>query len=255
MGKGGDGAVPGDAPTDRVAEIKSEMAALKSAGKHHLCVGAQKLRAEWKTLEPGADTSWGQFPPPPDATPKATMPIEAFLDAPPPAEVPTDGPSVREALEGFEEVWSEEKDDVVDPYDSDEWSFIQQCLAELKIDLQGGISRSLAKKLYMLIRMKVKMWRMLRGVVARFGIGEEWPAWNTLGLDDSKGEPKKEKPPLRPLPPAPIPTPEMAPAAPAAPVAPPMDELEQHKLALKADIASHIAALPEPERGEPVLAE
>lgn len=79
-----------------------------------------------------------------------------------------------------------------DPYQSDEWRFIEKACAEVRIEADGSMTNA-AKKVYNVLDAKLKVWRIARAVVAQVGIGNKWPQFTDLGRDPNTGELLSEK--------------------------------------------------------------
>lgn len=137
-------------------------------------------------------------------------------------------------------------------YETDEWRFIENAIAEAEIDLKGASATGIVKATYNVVDAKLKVWRMCREIVAQVGIGNEWPQFSALGRNDRTGAKVEPKP----APPPP-------PAVPAAPPAAPTrsagaeamigasmgaDDSAARAAAIKAQMASMLGSRPAPAR-------
>jgi len=92
------------------------------------------------------------------------------------------------------------------PYDTDEWRFIEKACAEVEIPKSGSVT-GLVKWGYSVLDAKVKIWRISREIVKQVGIGEKWPQYKDLGRSNETGEPLPPKPAPAPVAASPEPRP------------------------------------------------
>lgn len=141
-------------------EIEAEIESMKASGVHHASAPMRALREELKAL-----------------------------DAPAPVAASPATGTVSTAVAGWTAPATE-----CSPLQSDEWRFIEKCLAETEIDFAAGNTTGACKKMFHAIKARVQIWRVLRDVTLKFGEGAKWPEWPSLNLNDATGEPKAEKP-------------------------------------------------------------
>lgn len=203
-----------------VADVDAEMAALTAAKVHHSSKQMRALREE-----------------------------RAALLAPPPTEDHTPLSDFREAVEASS-----------DPMKSDEWRFIEKCLAEIEIANDGNQAR-LAKTIFQRVTTQVRMWRILRMIFSEVGPGGSLPTWASLGLRDGDGEPEAAKP-IAPAPRAPqvvipapaasngglVVTPEVLAQMVAGAVAKATDPLETMKRGFTGLVGGEVSSRSEPAR-------
>ncbi len=103
-----------------------------------------------------------------------------------------------------------------DPFDTDEWRFIEKSIAEQKLDLRGGSTTGIVKHIFNLVDAKLKIWRLTRELVSEIGIGVEWPQFSALGRDDRTGKKKAPKKQMVEVPKVVAPDPEPALVSPEA---------------------------------------
>ncbi len=95
-----------------------------------------------------------------------------------------------------------------DPFQTDEWRFLERCCAEMDIELARGVTTNLAKKIYDKVGAKFMAYRTMKEIVAERGVGAEWVPFAVTGRDPNTGNKRK----LKAVEPAP--EPEKAPRAP-----------------------------------------
>lgn len=202
-----------------VSEIEAEMSAAKAEGVHAQSAKMRALRAER------------------DAVKAAPMPGDA-----PPATVTLPAGTV---VVGEETPVCAESD----PYKTAEWEFIQQAIAETEVDFKSGAMTGVAKKMFNILDMKVRLWRMAREMVAQVGIGADWPQWAALGRDENTGQKiaTRPAPPARPVDPVPAVTEGGMPIRPKVPT-PAADELEAERQKIKQSMLGMLGQRPAPER-------
>lgn len=74
-------------------------------------------------------------------------------------------------------------------FESEEWKFIQRCVAELDVNFQSSIQ---TKQVYHSLVAKVKNWRIAHRIVEQLGVGATWPLFTALGIKDNSGDPIHE---------------------------------------------------------------
>jgi hypothetical protein len=77
-------------------------------------------------------------------------------------------------------------------YDTEEWRFIERCVAEIPIGLQGMTS-NFFKKMYGRVTLQVGLWRRMRDEYAKVGPNGEFLAFGDLGIDPTYGKPVQPK--------------------------------------------------------------
>jgi hypothetical protein len=181
-----------------VAEVEADIASAKASGEKPMGKRLRALRDELKAATaPACEVVASAAP-----APAARM---AALNTPDPLPDSTEAIGrlssyVREMERTNERMAAE----TPDPFDTDEWRFIDRACSEIKIEADGSMGNAV-KKVYNELDAKVKVWRIARQIVAQVGIGNKWPQWVTLGRNPSTGEKEAPKPPpvqkARPLPP------------------------------------------------------
>jgi len=160
-------------------EIQAEMKRLKAEGVHHASKPFRALRAELEAAggaprpsEPKRKrkASKGRR----EAFKPAPLPMEVTVEPAQPVEIPS-----RARVEE-------------DVFDTDEWRFIERCCVEFSLEMRG-VNSSMTKKACDIISIKVKVWRLMRGLFKDLGPGAELPQYADLGLDPTFGRPIKPK--------------------------------------------------------------
>ncbi len=147
------------------AEIKADMEALKAQGVHPAKASMRALRDELKALHAPV----AAVPPAADAEPLTTTSVATSAGVVPCiAEM---GPVSR---------WQSEE------------SFIDAALAAAatNMELHGGSTTGVVKKIYERLDAMVKTRRLIMEVVNEVGAGEPWPQFSVLNRDPNTGRQK-----------------------------------------------------------------
>lgn len=148
-----------------IAEIDADITRLKASGLDGRSAGMRELRDERAAVI-------------------ATLPAEPVHSVTLPARV-----SVDAEVEDLPFVTAPEPKMPSSEAD-EERAFVQKVISDYVV-VPGT---SVVKNMYQNVKYKVRVWRIMRGVLARALAGADLPEWAELGLDSYTGEKAVEKP-------------------------------------------------------------